>query len=52
MKLFSKVTTPSVNNNINKERGGKYDMDMVPLLFLLFDAAVFLVLIIANSVQD
>ena len=39
-KLFSKLTASSGVNNIDKERCGKDDTAMVPLLLLLFDASV------------
>ena len=40
MKLSSKLTKLLRNNNIEKERGDKHDMDMVPLFMLVFSAAV------------
>ena len=40
MKLFSNLTKLLSNNNIEKERGDKHDMDMVPLFLIVFSAAV------------
>ena len=43
------MTALSVNNNIKKERGGKYDTEMVALLMLLFDADVWKLLLLTQG---
>ena len=40
LKLFLKLTALLSDNNIDKEWGGKYETAMVPLLLILFAAAV------------
>ena len=51
VKLFSKVTVSSVNN-IEKERVGKNDTAMVPLLPLLFGVSVLMLIMFAAAVQE
>ena len=41
VKLFSKITASSDDNNIEKEQGGKYDTSMVVFLLLLCDVSIF-----------
>ena len=40
------MTTFLLDNNIEKERGGKYDTEMVPLFLLMFDAAFLLLIML------
>ena len=48
--MFTEVTTSSGDNNIEKKWGGKYDTVMVPLLLILFYAAVLVLLIFSDTV--
>ena len=44
------MTVSLVGNNIEKGWGIKYGMEMVPLLFLLFGADIFILLMFAAAV--
>ena len=42
------MTTSSSDTNIEKERGGKYDTEMIVLLLHLFNSVVFLMILFAD----
>ena len=50
MQIFAEATESSGDNNIEKERGGKHDMGIFPLLLVLFYDAGFLLLLFDATV--
>ena len=52
VKIFSKVTASSCDNKFNNEQGSKYETAIVPLLMLLFSAAVLFLYLFAASGQE